>query len=379
MNEPSKVFYGVLPSSALPQTGSVTLGLALAIPDPINPATWLMSATGLDASGTIGVVDRFGQPWTTGMETLLHELGHLHSRRHAPCGGAGGPDPNYPRSDGKHGDEPLYSSTYAGNLPGVIAAARVQANPPFTSGLTPNDRLGDLMGYCNSAWFSTYNYDYVQKFLENRTAAAQATAAQIQMLAQASSAGASSDRRFLVLSGLIGQHGVTLAPAQVLPFAPIAPQAGGPYSMAIRTVAGEVIKIDFAAPDVSHDAAKSFTVVLPDPGPVASVEVSKALRAIPMANASTRARAQSATSASAAKGASSVVWALAGEHLAVRWNAATEPFLAVTLAHQDGRRELIASELTGGEARVQTGSRPAGTRVELSLGSEFGARVVVAE
>lgn len=378
LNEPSKVFYGVVPKSALPQSGRFTAGLALSIPDLANRSTWLMSATGYDDPLGFSTLDRFGLPWTEQMQTMLHELGHLHSRRHAPCGDVGGPDPNYPFSDGKHGVEPLYSSTYADGASGSIAAPHLPSNPPTTLGLTPNARLGDLMGYCSSSWFSTYNYDHVQQFLENRTAATQTGA--VQARSAAALAGTTKRRaiEYLTLSGLITEAGVALAPAQVLPNPPYPPHAVGPYTMTIRTKAGETINVNFTAADVSHADAKSFAVVVPHPGPVHSVEFSKGLRAVPLVKTSTRAQALS-VSASAELTRASTTWVLESEHVTVRWNATADPFLAVTLVHADGRRELIASELGGGEVRLATGIRPAGTRVELGLGSEFNARTLIAD
>lgn len=394
LNEPSKVFYGIVPTSAIPtnQPGGFTAGMALSIPDLVNPSSWLMSASGWDQPEILPNVDRLGLGWASGMQTLLHELGHLHSRRHAPCaaGGlsVGGPDPNYPYKDtvlgasppegpGRIGPEPLYSSTYSDNTPGAIAAPHLPNNPP--AGLTSNARLGDLMGYCKSSWFSTYNYDYVQKFIENRTAAAQATTSQARVAAAQATATGKRLRGYLTLSGLITGKGVMLAPAQILPQPPVPPHSDGPYTMTIRTTIGEIINVNFTASDVSHADAKSFTVVVPDPGPVQSVEVSKSLRAIPLAKASTRTRALSAGAPAPKAAQAFTTWALEDEHVTVRWNTAADPFLAVTLVHPDGRRELIASELATGEVRVPTRTRSAGTKVELTLGSEFGARTLVAE
>jgi hypothetical protein len=149
--------------------------------------------------------------------------------------------------------------------------------------------------------------------------------------------------------------------------------------MTIRTRAGETVNVDFAAPDASHAEAKSFTVVVPDPGPVASVEVSKGLRVIPFAKGSTRARAQGMGAPASAAPRASVTWTLEDEYIAARWNAAAEPFLAVTLVHRDGQREVLATELTGGDVRIFSGKRAPDTRVELTLGTEVSARRIVAE
>jgi hypothetical protein len=65
-----------------------------------------------------------------------HELGHNFGRAHAPCGGAGNPDPNYP---------------YAGGVTG-------QWGYDLVSGTLKPPTMTDLMGYCSNAWISDYNY-----------------------------------------------------------------------------------------------------------------------------------------------------------------------------------------------------------------------------
>ena len=65
-----------------------------------------------------------------------HELGHNFGRSHAPCGGAGSPDPSYP---------------YAGGVTG-------QWGYDLVAGTLKAPTLTDLMGYCNSTWISDYTY-----------------------------------------------------------------------------------------------------------------------------------------------------------------------------------------------------------------------------
>ena len=68
-----------------------------------------------------------------------HELGHNFGRQHAPCGGAGNPDPNYPYAGGVTGQW------------GYDLVAAVLKPPTYT----------DLMGYCSNAWISDYNYSAI--------------------------------------------------------------------------------------------------------------------------------------------------------------------------------------------------------------------------
>jgi hypothetical protein len=72
--------------------------------------------------------------------TMAHELGHALGRPHAPCGGVAGPDPNFPYSDGSLGAWGYDMRT--------------------KTLLEPNSH-SDLMGYCDEAWISDYNYELV--------------------------------------------------------------------------------------------------------------------------------------------------------------------------------------------------------------------------
>lgn len=75
---------------------------------------------------------------------VAHEIGHNLGRFHAPCGGAGGPDGNYPNAGGAVGAGG--HDTYAWQ---TGLAVRAEAVPPST---------GDLMGYCVPVWISAYTY-----------------------------------------------------------------------------------------------------------------------------------------------------------------------------------------------------------------------------
>ena len=69
--------------------------------------------------------------------TFAHELGHNLSLRHAPCGGAGGPDPAFPYDGGSTG---------------------VWGYNPQTGGLVDPVVYKDLMGYCSPDWISDYSF-----------------------------------------------------------------------------------------------------------------------------------------------------------------------------------------------------------------------------
>ncbi|RYE89404.1 MAG: hypothetical protein EOO75_11860, partial [Myxococcales bacterium] len=68
--------------------------------------------------------------------TLVHELGHIHGRSHAPCS-TSSYDDDYPYSDGGTG---------------------VWGYDRRTQDLLDPDDHADVMGYCDPTWISDYTY-----------------------------------------------------------------------------------------------------------------------------------------------------------------------------------------------------------------------------
>ena len=66
--------------------------------------------------------------------TVAHELGHNMSLYHAPCRGAGGPDPLFPDRNGRIGS---------------WGYARERLITPYAP---------DIMSYCRGGWISDYHY-----------------------------------------------------------------------------------------------------------------------------------------------------------------------------------------------------------------------------
>jgi stigma-specific protein Stig1 len=69
-------------------------------------------------------------------QTMAHEVGHNHGREHAPCGGAAGPDQNFPYAGAKIGWWGFEGPDKLHN--------------PMTD--------TDIMGYCKNQWASDYTY-----------------------------------------------------------------------------------------------------------------------------------------------------------------------------------------------------------------------------
>ncbi|MEO7963670.1 MAG: hypothetical protein ABIT38_07145, partial [Gemmatimonadaceae bacterium] len=166
-------------------------------------------------------------------EVMSHELGHNFGRFHAPCGGAGGPDPSYP---------------YAGGTIGVygydIAANTLKA--PSTP---------DLMGYCGTPWISDYNYTAV---LNYRTAN--------PFTASAAFAGSYS-RKGLLVWGRIENGKTILEPAYEVDAPPSLPQhAGRNHLEAFDALGARVLDLSFegeSVADLPDAAAQHFAFVIP--------------------------------------------------------------------------------------------------------------------
>lgn len=78
---------------------------------------------------------------------VAHELGHNFGRQHAPCGGAAGPDDDFPYPEGATGVYG-YGPSLANHEVHVLY-------PPETA---------DLMGYCWPQWISDYTYEHVLEY-----------------------------------------------------------------------------------------------------------------------------------------------------------------------------------------------------------------------
>ena len=132
--------------------------------------------------------------------TFAHELGHNLSLRHAPCGGAGGPDPAFPYNGGGTG---------------------VWGYNPQTGGLVDPFVYKDLMGYCSPDWISDYSFVKAMNYrIETEISGGPAEWAH-----------RGQSENTLLLWGSAGNGELLLEPAFLVETAPVLPTAGGPYRL----------------------------------------------------------------------------------------------------------------------------------------------------
>ncbi len=191
-------------------------------------------SSGVAGIGYVGGGARTALGWDrlpSGSEVTSHELGHNMGRSHAPCGGAGGPDPSYPYAGGKIGVWGLDVATLAPKDPAVYV---------------------DLMGYCDPDWVSDYNWaamvSYRQAGPNNIVAVGQGTG------------------RGLLVWGRITDQGPILEPAFVVN-APLALPPPGPHRLEAMASDGTVLyRRGFSAVpvgDLPTGVEEGFAFVIP--------------------------------------------------------------------------------------------------------------------
>ena len=163
---------------------------------------------------------------------LAHELGHNFSLRHAPCGGAGGPDPAFPQADGSIG---------------------AWGYDPGGGGVLMPPHVRDLMSYCGPPrWISDFSFTKALGYRLRRESAASAVAD-------------AATQSILLWGGVDGQGEPFLEPAFVADVPPAVPRSSGEYAIAGRNEVGEVLfSLNFDMPEMADgDGSSSFAFALP--------------------------------------------------------------------------------------------------------------------
>jgi hypothetical protein len=322
---PTRHYYGMV----RPMVSAGTAGIGYV--NRAGASSPSLAALGWDASRT---------SWR---RTMTHELGHNFSRPHAPCGGAGNPDANYPYPDGALSATPLFESL----LDDIVSPVN----------------MDDVMGYCSVAWFSDYNYRDVQRFLEGRPQPALATV----------QGSAAVTGEVIVIAGRIGADGVSFEPVHRARGVAL-PATTGAYRLRVRAANGAIFDVPFDPVEVDHAPEQHFFALLPSPGALAGLDVVRAGVVLPQ-RADSHARAQGRTPPGA-RAAPAIQWQETGNRLDVTWEATADRYLSVTHL-QNGVRTTLALNLTGGRGAVDVAALPRGGEYEFSLSDGLNAHLIV--
>ena len=160
---------------------------------------------------------------------VAHELGHNMSLYHAPCGGAGGPDPSFPDADGRIG-------AWGWNF----------ETETLVSPETP-----DLMSYCGPKWISDYHFTNATRF---------------RLSDEDNDDLPGPPPRSLLLWGGVREDGTPfLEPAFVVDAPSTLPDSAGDYRLeGQRADSTELFSLNFGMLDVADsEGASGFAFVLP--------------------------------------------------------------------------------------------------------------------
>lgn len=179
-----------------------------------------------------------GRPTSVGhinLDTFAHELGHNMGLRHAPCGGANAPDPNFPYADGS------------------IGAFGYETRDGVRRIVGPRE-YRDLMSYCDPSWISDYHFMKALAFRRAR-----------DPLRPTDAAGPPTDAtgRVLILWGSVGGEELLIDPAFVVEAPPRPPREPGPYRIEGLDAAGRrLFDFSFAPNEVEFGGAQ-FAFAIP--------------------------------------------------------------------------------------------------------------------
>jgi hypothetical protein len=161
-----------------------------------------------------------------------HELAHNWGRRHAPCGGPSGIDPNYPEPDGS-----------TGNYGYDVSSGKLE--PPSS---------GDIMGYCDPKWISDYTYSGVLDYFTSSPMVAGTDAA------------SQAVQPCLLVWGSIRDGQLELKPAFQINARPRLPGRSGPYTVEARAEDGSTLFAHSFSPSEIADlpgSHQSFAFAIP--------------------------------------------------------------------------------------------------------------------
>lgn len=180
----------------------------------------------LKGLGYIGLPVGVGIP---DLDTFAHELGHNMGLRHAPCGVAVNPDPDFPYEDGSIGV--FGYETRGGNTQMVDPA-----------------EYWDLMTYCDPSWISDYHFIKAMEFRREHESLVLRSV---------------DPEPTLLLWGNAGTPELLLEPAFVLDAPPKLPAREGPYRLEGFDAAGRPLFSFPFTPDELEYGGGQFAFAIP--------------------------------------------------------------------------------------------------------------------
>lgn len=267
------------------------------------------SAIGWDFRGA------YGQIGTYAGEAYAHELGHNLSLSHAPCGGAGNPDPSFPYPGGGVG-----RSGY-----NVLTGAII-ANTQF-----------DLMGYCSPTWISDFSYRRILTYLAGGSLPSSLVAPAVA-------------QRAVVVTGALRSGQAQLFPAIEVIAPPVLPIGGGDYQLEGRDVDGNPVFAFAFTPATVADATdlRQFVYTVPLAAGIQLGQIRLTGPGVDAAiSASTAAQLRTDTSSVSAT-------RIDANSVRLEWSAARYPVVMV----RDGNSGDVLAFGRGGSVVVRSGLAP---------------------
>lgn len=163
------------------------------------------------------------------LDTFAHELGHNMGLRHAPCGGAGSPDPDFPYDGGSIG---VFGYETRGG----------------TTRIADPSEYADLMTYCDPSWISDYHFLKALEFRREHESL---------ILLRA------DPEPTILLWGSAGGGDLLLEPAFVIDAPPKLPSNAGPYRIEGFDAGGRSLFAFSFVPDELEFGGGQFAFAIP--------------------------------------------------------------------------------------------------------------------
>jgi Peptidase M66 len=280
------------------------------------------------------------------IETLVHELGHNLSLRHAPCGTSG--DVNYPYANATLGAPGRY-------IWGFTSKSKTLVDPRDVN-------RHDLMSYCSGNTFSDYNYRRIQVYL---------SPSDKSVLSKVNNISSSNEQELLLISGNVNNGVVTLRPIKTLMGQAELPEPGS-YKLLISNANGSQ-EYSFSTSELDHDEnIKYFAFTIPKPDIASDFTVMEDLKVL------FRSRAVNTKSDVSVLQKSQIELASVSENVKTTkfvWQASVYRYFTVT--HVGIKRTTLAQDVEGGNVDLNTEKLPLGGHYEISLSDGINTQTII--